>query len=84
MDVDQRSMALSELVLPCLTEPELSTPRLEALAWHRMVVGGGEKDLVSQLHDVKKAWPADADAGRVFGATLLDTWLQTGELSVPV
>tara|TARA_B100000614_G_scaffold253337_1_gene267149 strand:- start:6818 stop:7741 length:924 start_codon:yes stop_codon:yes gene_type:complete len=83
MDVEQRSMALSELILPCLTEPELSTPRLEALAWHRMVVGDGEKDLVSQLHEVKKAWPSDADAGRVFGSTLLDTWLQTGELSVP-
>ena len=83
MDVDQRSMALSELLLPCLTQPELSTPRLEELTWHRMVVGDDAIDLASQLHAVKLAWPADYETSRLFGGGLLDQWLSTGRFSAP-
>ena len=78
MDVDQRSMAISELLLPCLTHPELSTPRLEELTWHRMLVGDDRHDLASQLYMVKQAWPEAADTGRLFASTLLDQWLGTG------
>ena len=81
MDVDQRSMALSELLLPCLTQPELSTPRLEELTWHRMVVGDDATDLASQLHLVKQAWPDDQGGGRLFAGSLLDRWLSTGRFS---
>ena len=81
MDVDQRSMALSELLLPCLTQPELSTPRLEELTWHRMVVGDDTTDLASQLHLVKQAWPDDQGGGRLFAGSLLDRWLSTGRFS---
>ena len=83
MDVDQRSMALSELLLPCLTQPELSTPRLEELTWHRMVVGDDAIDLASQLHAVKLAWPEDYETSRLFGGGLLDQWLSTGRFSAP-
>ena len=81
MDVEQRTMALSELLLPCLTEAELSTPRLEELAWHRMVVGEEAVDLASQVHHLKHAWPQEADAGRLFAPKLLDGWLGTGQLT---
>ncbi len=81
MDVDQRSMAISELLLPCLTESELSTPRLEELTWHRMLVGDEHIDLASQLHLVKQAWPEEADASRLYASKLLDRWLGTGRFS---
>ena len=81
MDVEQRTMALSELLLPCLTEAELSTPRLEELAWHRMVVGEEAVDLASQVHHLKHAWPQEADASRLFASKLLDGWLGTGQLT---
>ena len=81
MDVDQRSMALSELLLPCLSEEELSTPRLEELAWHRMLVGDAEVDLASQVHTIRQGWPEKQEEGRLFASTLLDRWLRTGHLS---
>ena len=81
MDVEERSMALSELVLPCLTESELSTPRLEELVWHRMLVGDCEVDVVSQMESVRQAWPEDADDARLFASSVLDRWLKTGVLS---
>tara|TARA_Y100000991_G_scaffold35198_2_gene23490 strand:- start:7468 stop:7875 length:408 start_codon:yes stop_codon:yes gene_type:complete len=81
MDVDQRSMALSELLLPCLSEEELSTPRLEELAWHRMLVGDAEVDLASQVHAIRQGWPEKQEEGRLFASTLLDRWLRTGHLS---
>lgn len=81
MDVDQRSMALSELLLPCLTKDELSTPRLEELAWHRMLVGDGDVDLASQVHVLRNAWPEEQSDGRLFASSLIDRWLATGQLS---
>ena len=81
MDVEQRSMALSELALPCLTESDLSTPRLEELIWHRMLVGDSETDVVSQMELVVQAWPSDGDAARVFASKVLDRWLKTAVLS---
>jgi len=71
-------MAISELLLPCLTHPELSTPRLEELTWHRMLVGDDATDLASQLYAAKQAWPDGDDGGRLFASTLLDQWLGTG------
>ena len=81
MDVDERSLALSELILPCLTESELSTPRLEELVWHRMVVGEEKTDIASQAHTVKKAWPEEENDAKLFASSLLDRWLGTGSLT---
>ena len=80
MDVEQRSLALSELLLPSLLEKELSTPRLEELVWHRMVVGEAEMDLASQAHTIKAEWPEDETASKLFASALLDGWLSTGLL----
>ena len=80
MDVDQRTQALSELVLPCMANSSLSTPRLEELIWHRMLVGDQPQDIASQLYGVKQMWPEGHEASNVFASKLLDTWLSTGEL----
>ncbi len=80
MDVDQRSLALSELILPCLTNRDLSTPRLEELVWHRMVVGDADMDLASQAHAVKKEWPQDEKSSKLYASKLLDQWLRSGTL----
>lgn len=80
MDVDQRSLALSELLLPCLMEKEISTPRLEELVWHRMMVGDAPMDLASQAHAIKKEWPEDETASKLFASSLLDGWLRSGLL----
>lgn len=84
MDVDQRSLALSELILPCLTDKDLSTPRLEELVWHRMVVGDAEMDLASQAHAIKKEWPDDEKGSKLYASKLLDDWLGTGFLKPSV
>lgn len=81
MNVDERTLALSELVLPCLSDPKLSTPRLEELVWHRMVVRDHPRDIVSQAHAVQSAWPATLDAARVHASNLLDAWLSTAVLA---
>ena len=57
MDVDQRSLALSErLISPCLLE-KASDASFGKLVWHRMVVGDAEMDLASQAHTIKEEWP---------------------------
>ena len=81
MDVDERTLALSELVLPCLTHSQLSTPRLEELVWHRMVLGGQAQDLVSQAHIVQSTWPDEQEACRIHASKVLDHWLTSGTLA---
>lgn len=80
MDVDERKQALSELILPCLTDSSLSTPRLEELVWKRMLVGEEKIDLASQAYALREGWPEDADASRLHAAKRLDHWLRTGFL----
>jgi len=81
MDVDERTLALSELVLPCLTHSQLSTPRLEELVWHRMVLGGQPQDLVSQAHIVQSTWPDEQESCRIHASKVLDRWLTSGTLA---
>ena len=80
MNVDERKQALSELILPCLTDSSLSTPRLEELVWKRMLVGDEKIDLASQAYTLREGWPEDADASRLHAAKRLDHWLRTGFL----
>jgi hypothetical protein len=82
MDVDQRTLALSELALPCLAHAQLSTPRLEELLWHRLVIRDQSLDLVSQAHLAQRSWPSDVDGARVHASKLLDQWLTTGHLAL--
>ena len=84
MDVEQRTQALSELALPCLTDMTLSTPRLEELLWHRMLVGDVEVDLASQVFAAQDTWPEGLDEERLHASKLIDKWLQTGHLELEV
>jgi len=80
MDVDARTTALSELVLPSLAAGQLSTPRLEELVWHRMLVGDGSVDLASQVHLLQRQWPTGVDELRLHASVVLDGWISTGVL----
>ncbi|MFL2949100.1 MAG: hypothetical protein ACJZ40_01785 [Candidatus Poseidoniaceae archaeon] len=80
MDVDVRTQALSELVLPCLTDSNLSTPRLEELVWHRLVVGDHPVDVVSQVHIAMKGWPEASDEAKLHASKLSDFFLVHGSL----
>ena len=52
MDFKQRQQALSELALQALSNRKISTPRLEELIWHRILVQGWDSDLASQCSRV--------------------------------
>ncbi len=80
MDVEARTQALSELVLPCLTDSNLSTPRLEELIWHRLLYGDHPVDVVSQIHTAMNDWPKQADAAKVHASKLADFFLMNGAL----
>ena len=78
MDADSRSSALSELVLPALEHPNLSTPRLEELVWHRMVIGTSDVDVMSQVYLTEKSWPKDEKEAKIHASNLADSFLKSG------
>ena len=80
MDVTSRSSALSELILPTLENSSLSTPRLEELVWHRLMIGTSDIDVMSQVHLAEKAWPNDALKAKTHASKLADSFLKTGLL----
>ncbi len=80
MDVDARSSAISELVLPALRETGMSTMRLEELIWHRILIPGVETDIASQLHLVSSNWPEDVDGAKVHASTIADSLIANGRL----
>ncbi len=80
MDVDERTLALSELVLPTLTQPGLSTPRLEELVWHRLVIGTSNIDVMSHVFLAQQDWPDDAASSKIYASKLADIFLSTGHL----
>ena len=80
MDVDARSSAISELVLPALRQDGISTMRLEELIWHRVMIPGFDCDLASQLHIATEGWPEDADDARVHSSIVADSLIKNGHL----
>ena len=80
MDFEQRSQAMSELVLPTLENSNLSTPRLEELIWYRVIFGGSKIDLHSQVYLTKDSWPEDIDVGKSHAAMILKRLITTGQL----
>ena len=80
MDAASRASALSELILPTLVNPTLSTPRLEELVWHRLVIGTSDVDVMSQVFLAEKAWPDDTGQAKIHASKLADLFLQTGLL----
>ena len=80
MDIDTRSSALSELILPTLTDSSLSTPRLEELVWHRLMIGTSDVDVMSQIFSAEKAWPEESSDAKIHSSKLADFFLKTGHL----
>jgi ubiquinone biosynthesis protein COQ9 len=80
MDAEARSAALSELLLPALQNPSLSTPRLEELVWHRLMLGTSDVDVMSQVHLAEQSWPNDAAQAKIHASKLADIFLKTGLL----
>ena len=80
MDAEARSAALSELLLPALQNPSLSTPRLEELVWHRLMLGTSDVDVMSQVHLAEQSWPNDAGKAKIHASKLADIFLKTGLL----
>ena len=80
MNIDERSQALSELILPTLTDSTLSTARLEELVWHRCVISSSSIDIASQLFLASKKWPDDEKKVKLFASELLDEFITTGNL----
>jgi len=80
MDFEERSGAISELVLPCLKEEGLSTMRIEELIWHRAIVPGHDVDIASQLHLALEGWPEESDASRVHASGIADNLIKQGHL----
>lgn len=80
MDADERSSALSELILPTLQDASLSTPRLEELVWHRLMIGTSDIDVMSQVHQTLKTWPKGASDAKIHASKLADTFLKSGHL----
>ncbi len=78
LNVDQRSSAISELVLPALRVEGISTMRLEELVWHRAVVPGSDVDIASQLHLASGIWPNDEDEAKVHASNILDKLIVNG------
>ena len=80
MDIEQRSSAISELVLPSLRMEGISTMRLEELVWHRAMIPGNDVDIASQLHKAQAQWPEDETEAKLYASTTLDGLISTGNL----
>tara|TARA_B110001452_G_scaffold255252_1_gene247511 strand:+ start:33 stop:947 length:915 start_codon:yes stop_codon:yes gene_type:complete len=80
MDVEARSAAISELILPALREDGMSTMRIEELVWHRAVIPGAESDIASQLYLAGDNWPDDVDKARVHASSIADSLIINGHL----
>ena len=78
MDFDNRSSALSELILPVLRNSKISTMRIEELIWHRLIIPGCAMDIASQLHRATNEWPDDDEKARLHASLVADKLLIEG------
>ena len=80
MDFDSRSQAISELALPSLSDNVISTPRLEELFWHRLLIRGDQQDIYSQIHLTKTDWPSDEEQTKGHSSAILKILISQGKL----
>ena len=81
MDFESRSQAISELALPSLSDKVISTPRLEELFWHRLLIAGEEQDIYSQIHLTKSDWPSDESLIKSHSSAVLKSLISQGKLT---
>jgi len=79
MDFEQRSMALSEMMLPTLRS-SLSAARIEELGWQRLLSAGSSTDIASQISIVEREWKDTKLSDILFASTLADRLIMTGNL----
>lgn len=79
MDFEQRSMALSEVMLPTLRS-SMSSARIEELGWQRMLPAGNELDIASQLSTVEREWSDSVQDDVLFASILTDRIISSGNL----
>ncbi len=78
MSYEERSSALSELILPILRNDKISTMRIEELIWHRMLIPGCNMDIASQLKIAEDNWPADDEKARLHASMIADKLIVDG------
>ena len=59
MSLEQRSAAMSDLLLPVLENPDCATARIEELGWRRVVGTGWDLDLATMLKNSQDTWLPD-------------------------
>lgn len=72
MEISERSMALSELVLPVIKYSDISTSRIEELFWHRVVPTAWKSDIASHLSTISAEWKEQHDNLAAYAFTLMD------------
>ena len=80
MDHESRTQAIGELILPTLSDSSVSTPRLEELFWHRLIVGGQDMDIYSQINEARNIWPTDEDSTKPHSGVILKSLISKGTL----
>lgn len=79
LDHQQRSSALSELMLPVINASEISAPRLEGLGWGRIMAGNWSQDLFTQLNSERVAWEGESEP-LLYASRRIDHLIATGSL----
>lgn len=82
MDFESRSQAISELALPSLVDKVISTPRLEELLWHRLMIRGENQDIYSQIHLTKIGWPTEEEQTKAHSSAILRGLISQGKLGI--
>jgi hypothetical protein len=76
MSLEQRSAAMSDLLLPVLENPDCATARIEELGWRRVVGTGWDSDLATMLKKSRDSWLPDS----LSVSKAMDSLISTGLL----
>ncbi len=76
MSLEQRSAAMSDLLLPVLENPDCATARIEELGWRRVVGPGWDLDLATMLKNSRDSWLPDS----LYVSRAMDSLISTGFL----
>ena len=55
-------------------------PRLEELIWHRILVGGNDQDIHSQIHTIERDWPIIEVEDKKYAQRILTSLISSGLL----
>ena len=72
MEISERSMALSELVLPVFKNSNFSASKIEELFWLRVVPIGWKSDIASHISIISAEWNEYYDNKSDYAFTLMD------------